>query len=228
MRKSVTVTVILICILAAFFPYQHVFAEEDPGPVLKEANIEITIDNKVYKVREEISVSNLNGQSISHDLKEITQNKVSNVTFESNKEELIPEIDEGKTLQKYTIQPNNESNKDVSYTIEYNVEKVGDEFEIPLFVPEYAAAGDDRDVNISFQAPEGTKIQKNSFPIVNKANQTQVEKDMTNIPAIAKYVYAKNPTSIHSFSIISFIALFSLFAILIGWAIVEMKRGGKK
>ena len=51
---------------------------------------------------------------------------------------------------------------------------------------------------------------------------------MTNIPAIAKYVYAKNPTSIHSFSIISFIALFSLFAILIGWAIVEMKRGGKK
>ncbi len=225
MRK--TSILLLICTLALLLSFQHVFAEEKV-PILDSATIDITIDNDIYKVKEEVVVKDLDGNQITHDVKEITENKVTQVLFTDDEGELTPEIDEGETLHKYTIQPNSATDAEVRYTIEYEVEKKEDIFEIPLFVPEYATSGDDRDVHITFQAPEGTIIQKNSFPIVNDAGQNQVEKDMTNMPAIAKYVYAENPTAIHSFSVISFIAIFSILLILLGWAIVEKKKGGRK
>lgn len=225
MRKIILV--ISIFTLVSLFPYNPVFAEENK-PVLDQADIEITIDNNVYTVKEKIILSNLNGKSITHYTKEITENKVENVIFSNEEGELIPVIDTGETLHNYTIEPNSDSRSKISYTIEYNVEKQEDEFEIPLFVPEYATYGEQRVVSLSFQAPDGNKIQKNSFPVVLDSDQSYVEVDMANVPGIAKYIYSEHPTSIHSFSIISFIAIFSIFLILAGWAIVEIKKGGKQ
>lgn len=226
MRKVVKFSVgLLLMFLISFYT---VSAAEEEEPFLDKATIEITIEDDLYTVKQDIVLSNLNGDSVVHNTKEITENKITNVTFTSDEGELIPEIEEGETLNKYIITPTSNGNEKTSYTIEYNVEKNEGVFEVPLFVPEYATYSDDRVIEITFQAPEGSKIQKNSFPNVNKSNQTYVEKKMSNIPAIAKYVYSENPTSIHLFSVVSFLAIFSLVVLLIGWAIVEKKRGGNK
>ena len=225
MRKSIAMG--LVFILLVFVSSQSVNAEET-SPILDQANIEITIDNDVYTIKQDVVLSNFHGESVLHSTKEITENKITNVIFTDDEGELTPVIDEGETLHKYTIEPTNNDGENYSYTIEYNVEKKQDEFEVPLFVPEYASSGDDRVVKISFQAPEGNKIQKNSFPNVIKSNQSYVEKDMANVPVIAKYVFSENPTVFHSFNIISFIPIFSLFLLLTGWAIVEKRRGGNQ
>lgn len=226
--KKISLILTLFCITYFLsFTGNTVSAEEQESPYVSDATIEMILQDSVYTVKERIELANIQAiedGKIEHILKQITENKVVDVKISSNGVELIPEIVKGDTFDKYSLDLSNEEGDTVEYIIEYNVNKAGSVFDVPLFVPEYATKGDIRTVHFKFQAPEGMIIQKNSFPIVNEAGLNNINKSMANIPAMTKFVLSEKQNVFNSFNVISSIALITLFLILLYWGIYEMKK----
>lgn len=229
--KKLSIIITTLFLISSFIFTEKTLAAEEQTPYVKSANIEIILEDNTYLVKEKVEVDNITeseDRKVEHLVKQITENKVKDVKISSNGIELIPEIIKGENLDRYVIKIGNEDEEVAEYLIEYKVNKAEGIFEVPLFVPEYEAQGEQRNIHISFQAPEGQVIQKNSFPILNESGLNMVEKDMANIPAMTKFLYAEKTKFFNSFNIISTIALLSLFLMLLYWGIYEKRKNRRE
>lgn len=219
---------VLLCFILLLFisPKDTIIASENE-PVLQNANIDIITKDDVYHIKMNILINNYKGESIKHYLKDTSSNKLLSVSFKSQGKELDFDTNKGETLHTYNLYTNEDRASSFEYSIEYKVSNNKDVFEVPLFVPDISTSSEEKNVHLNFEAPSGQIIQKNSFPIVIEKNQEKTSKQMANIPAIVKYVYSENPTNFHMFNIISFISISVLILILIIWAYIERRKGGK-
>lgn len=219
---------VLLCFIFLLFisPKDIILASENE-PVLQNAEIDIIAKDDVYHVKMNILINNYRGESIKHYLKNTSSNKLLSVSFKSQGKELDFDTNKGETLHTYNLYTNENHTSSLDYSIEYKVSNNKDVFEVPLFVPDISTSSEEKNVHLNFEAPSGQIIQKNSFPIVIEKNQEKTSKQMANIPAIVKYVYSENPTNFHMFNIISFISISVLILILIIWAYIERRKGGK-
>ncbi|WNS75778.1 hypothetical protein RRV45_01635 [Bacillus sp. DTU_2020_1000418_1_SI_GHA_SEK_038] len=211
------------------FSFSVVQAEE-VKPTIEKANVEIEIQDGDFAVVEHIKLlnpSSIADGKIEHSFAKIHDLKPENVEITSADHQVLKaEIQEGETLDRVFIPVPNNFTDSFEYTIKYTVSK-SDDFKLPLFVPLLPGESNENNVTISFQAPEGTFVQKNSFPIVKEA-KNHVENKLSNLPSHVNYVYSTNPTIFHSYNIISAITIIVFFIILGVWARVEKNNAKRR
>ena len=217
-------------LLALMLSINHKAFAEEALPILNKAVIDIETEDGQYVVTEQIELINIQGESleVGHLLSKITNNQVSEVLFNTAEGVVSPSIETGERLDKYILPLNNIAQESVAYTIEYKIPRVDNRFDVPLFVPDFATSDVERNIFISFKAPEGMEIQKNSFPNIIEGGQNHVEKHMTNIPSKVAYVFSKETVYLHSYNVISFIAIFALIVLLVSWGLVEIKKSKRR
>jgi hypothetical protein len=197
-------------------------------PSLQSAKIDIKVgDNHTYQVIEKLKIVNpsgAEGRTITHTLSKIKNLKAEKLIFEVDGQEVEATVNEGKTLNKVSFSLPESVGDVLEYTISYSVQLPEEEFIVPLVVPMYASAGNKNIVQISFEAPNGQIIQKNSFPVVIKAESSEVVSNMMNIPTHVKYIYSSSPSSVNSHTIISGLSLLILLLVIGTWVKVERKN----
>lgn len=222
MKKILYSAALLILLVSV---NNEAFAEESL-PILGEAQIDIKTEDDHYVVKEYIELIDIQQDTIQieHTLSKITNNQVSEVTFSQEDKEVSPTINAGDLLDWYVLQLDRSEQGTAAYTIEYTVPRTDNNFDVPLFVPEFAGENEKREVLVSFKAPVDTEIQKNSFPNITEGGQNYTEKHMANIPAKIAYVFSEKTIFLHSYNIVSFIAIFALLILLVSWGMVEIKK----
>lgn len=217
-------------LLALMLSINHKAFAEETLPVLNKAVIDIETEDGQYVVTEQIELINIQGEvlEVGHTLSKITNNQVSEVLFNTADKEVSPIVETGERLDKYILQLNNSERGIVAYTIKYKVPRSNNNFDVPLFVPDYAANDVERNISISFKSPKDMEIQKNSFPNIIEGGQNQVEKHMTNIPSKVAYIFSDKTVYLHSYNIISFIAIFALVVLLVSWGLVEVRKSKRR
>ncbi|MCC3356136.1 hypothetical protein [Bacillus sp. REN16] len=222
--KSLRVIFLLVIMLSFIgLSIQQVYAE-DVEPTVDKATIDIQTNDENYHVNETITLKGLEGVTdgrVEHFVRKT--GLIKNIKITSENQEIPLEVTEGDELDRYFVQIPASNSEMMEYTIEYEVVRVENEFEVPLFVPAYKSQND-RAVHVTFTAPEGNVVQKNSFPVVLESGHNQIEKDMTNIPVYAKYVFYEKNNSWNSFTIISVISILSILLLLAVWAISEKRK----
>ncbi|SLL33498.1 Uncharacterised protein [Mycobacteroides abscessus subsp. abscessus] len=211
------ISLVFIVFLLSSFP---VFAEEGTT-VLKQADIAIESDaDRNYQVIEKILLSDiqaLENQEIVHTFASSGQDSVDSLHVSANGQELTYAWEEGESMSRLNISLPENASGDFEYTLEYSFNLQENTFKTPLFVPMIATLGTSNIVHISYQAPEGQIIQKNSFPVINKSTGDTVENNIMNIPTHVNYVYKEKESAFHFFNYISWGVLLCLIIIVGIW-----------
>jgi hypothetical protein len=225
MKKVVLFTILLF----SFVSFQHVsFADDSVAKTLTKADIEITSDgNGNYQMKQVISLKgtgNLSGKKIEHTYSKINEVNPEDLQFVSNQTELEYTTKESDSLVRYFVTIPENTSDSFDYEIVYNLKVDDGVFTTPLFVPLYAATGQENVVKIDFETSEGNIIQRNSFPVLKKAEDNHVTSYLMNIPSHVNYIYGANKNIFNTFNFISWGSILVLLGIVAIWIRSELRQ----
>lgn len=225
MRK--TGRTILIFLLMFGTAAMVVSAEEATPKVLAKAEISIAVnDQRTYEVQQLIGLSaegDISSEKVEHTFSHINNTSVENLQFISNGEELPYEVEDDGTLSRYFVEIPQGTSEMFEYEITYSYTSSEDVYTTPLFVPAHAAQGQQNVVAITFEAEEGQVIQRNSFPILKKAEDNSVTSYLMNIPSHTNYIYGDERQVWNSFNLISWASILILIGIVAIWIRSEVR-----
>lgn len=217
------ISLVFIVFLLSSFP---AFADEGTT-VLKQADIAIESDvDRNYQVTETIILSDINAlesQEIVHTFASNGKDSLDSLHVSANGQELTYAWEEGEFMSRLNISLPENVIGEFKYTLEFSFNLQENTFKTPLFVPMIATLGTSNTVHISYQAPEGQTIQKNSFPVINNNTGNTVENNIMNIPTHVNYVYKEKESAFHFFNYISWGVLLCLIIIVGIWFRAERK-----
>lgn len=225
MKKAI----LLVAIIYFVFSSPALAAEN--ATTLKEAKISIeTFDDIHYEITESISLNDIEGvghQKLLHTFSTVESSTLNDLVVLADGKELQYEWEKGNSLNKLIVQLPENSSGEFNYELKYNLSLEAESFTTPLFVPSYPSAGTSNIVHISFKAPDGESIQKNSFPVVIKKVGNEVENHIMNIPSHVKYIHSEETSMFNFFNYMSWGVMICLVAIIAVWLRAELanKKG---
>jgi hypothetical protein len=220
----------IIFLVLIFFLYSNVSALAAEPTMLKEATVKVKAGNdKNYAISEKVSLSHAGSikEKISHTFSNLESSQIDQLTVTSNGQELEYHWEKGDALNKLLVTPPENVSDDFTYELQYSLTLQEDSYITPLFVPEYPTQGNSNIVQISFNAPEGETVHKNSFPVIIDEVNNEVESHIMNIPSHVKYVYGEDAGPFNVFNVTSWVVVLALITIIFTWfrAEVNKKKG---
>jgi len=227
MKKVVVFAILLI----ASVSFQQVgFAADPVSKTLAKADIEVTSSGDgTYEIKEHISLKGdgeLSGDQIEHTYSKINDIDPEEVKFISDQTELSFTTDESDSLVRYFVTIPENTTDSFDYEITYNLSLEEDVFTTPLFVPLHAATGQENVVKIDFETSEGNIVQRNSFPVLKKAEDNQVTSYLMNIPSHVNYIYGAEKNIFNTFNFVSWASILVLLGIITVWIRSEVRSKG--
>ena len=224
MKKFIPFLVILVSLVS--FQIRS-YAAEPAGKYLAKADISIVSDGgSNYEIKQSISLKgegDFSGNSIEHTLSNINNITPDNLKFISDGTELEYTIQESDSLVRYYVTIPEGYSEMFNYEISYSLSVKEGSFTTPLFVPMHPAEGQDNVVKIDFQTTQENIIQRNSFPVLKKAEDNKVTSYLMNIPSHTNYIFGPDKNIFNSHNIISWTAILVLLGIVFIWIRSELK-----
>lgn len=224
MKKLVTFFVILVSLITFQIPS---YAAEPIAKTLEKTDISIISDGESnYEIRQNIVLKgegDFSGNQIEHTFSNINDMKPENLQFISVGNELEFTVEELESLDRYFITIPDEITGNFNYEISYTISVEEGEYSTPLFVPMYPAEGQSNIVQIDFQTTEENMVQRNSFPVLKKAEDNEVTSYLMNIPSHVTYIFGPEKNIFNSHNIISWSAIIVLLGIIFIWIRSELK-----
>lgn len=223
--------VLFAILLFASVSFQHIgFAAESVSKTLAKADIEVTTSGDgTYEMKESILLKgegDMSGNQIEHTYSKINEINPENVQFIAYQTDLEFTTDESDTLVRYFVTIPENTMDSFDYEITYNLSMEEDTFTTPLFVPLHAATGQENVVKIDFETTEGNIVQRNSFPILKKAEDNQVTSYLMNIPSHVNYIYGAEKNIFNTFNLVSWTSILVLLVIIGVWIRSEVRSKG--
>lgn len=227
MKKVVVFAILLIAIVS----FQQVgFAADPVSKTLAKADIEVTSNGDgTYEMKESISLKGegeLSGNQIEHTYSMLNDIDPEEVKFISDQTELEFTTEESDSLVRYFVTIPENTTDSFDYEITYNLSLEEDIFTTPLFVPLHAATGQENVVKIDFETSEGNIVQRNSFPVLKKAEDNQVTSYLMNIPSHVNYIYGAEKNIFNTFNFVSWTSILVLLVIIGVWIRSEIRSKG--
>lgn len=200
-------------------------AAEDK-PVLKQANIEVSLGQDGVEVVEHITLANVEAikeGKIKHIFTQFENAEVEDLVIKAGEQELSIETQEGNVLERILVSVPSGIAGDFSYTVAFRLSVNGDVKQVPLVVPAVAPDAEGNDVSLTVTIPEGQYLQE-SFPIIDSGKTGTLKESMMNVPNFLKLQLGSSPAGF--FTATKFYMLLGLIVILglIGaWLISERK-----
>lgn len=224
MKKFVALVVLLLSIGSFGFTG---YAEEPSVKTVDKADISITSDGKGhYDIKQTLTIIGEGpfvGNEIEHTFATINGLKPVNfkVVFDGREQEYRPE--EAKSLTRYFVTVPEGHSGTINYEISYSLSVSEGTFTTPLFVPMYSTSGTDNVVKIEFKTTDENIVQRNSFPVLKKAEDNHVTSYLMNIPSHVNYIYGTTGNIFNSHNLYSWGAILVLLGIVVYWIRFELK-----
>ncbi|OLS37310.1 hypothetical protein [Bacillus sp. MRMR6] len=224
MKKLVTFFVILVSLLT--FQITS-YAAEPVAKTLDKADISIISDGESnYEIKQTIVLKgegDFSGNQIEHTFSNINDIKPENLQFISEGNQLEFTVEEFESLDKYIVNIPSGVSGTFTYEISYTLSVGEGEYATPIFVPMHPADGQSNVVQIDFQTTEENMVQRNSFPVLKKAEDNEVTSYLMNIPAHVNYIFGPEKNLFNSHNIISWASILILLSIIFIWIRSELK-----
>lgn len=225
MKKS-----LLLGFILSVFVTGSVFAAE-AKPVLKKANIEVSLAEDGIHVKEQITLANvesIKSGKIEHILTRFPNAEIKNLEIKAGDQKLTVESNKGSMMDKILVARPESAKGDLTYSIVYSYPRTSNISKIPLVLPAVSTDGTGNVVSIKLELPKGMYLQ-DSFPIFDGAESGTIQGDMMNFPNFLSLDLGSSPPGLLSES--NLYTLFGLVVILgfiIAWLYNERraKTGG--
>ncbi|PFG04511.1 hypothetical protein [Bacillus sp. es.034] len=195
--------------------------------ILKEADIQVKAgSDKQYQITENVSLFNATGieESISHTFSNLESSQIDNLIVSANGQELEYVWEKGESLSKLLVTPPENVPDEFTYQLQYDLSLQENVYTTPLFVPMFPAQGNSNIVHITFEAPEGEQVHKNSFPVVIEDVGNKVDSHIMNIPSHVKYVFGDGAGTFNVFNVTSWAVIIALIAVIAVWFRSEVSK----
>ncbi|MDJ0332985.1 hypothetical protein [Planococcus sp. S3-L1] len=205
----------------------NVLAVDNVPKSLDKSIVNIVSDGSGnYKINQQIFLTgsgNFSGNQIEHTFSKLKNIEPTNLQFLYQENELDFTTEESSTLVRYYVQIPEGVSDAFEYEVEYAISVDENIFITPLFVPTHPAAGQENAVTINFETTAGNIVQRNSFPVLKKAEDNSVTSYLMNIPSHVNYVYGSERNIFNLFNIVSWSSIIILLSIVAIWIRSEVK-----
>jgi hypothetical protein len=203
------------------------YAAERSVKTVDKADISIISDGKGhYDITQNLTIIGEGGfdeNEIEHTFATINGLKPVNLKVVFNGSELDYTAEEANSLIRYFVTVPDGHSGPINYEISYSLSVAEEIFTTPLFIPMYSTSGTGNVVKIEFETTDKNIVQRNSFPVLKKAEDNHVTSYMMNIPSHVNYVYGTTGNIFNSHNLYSWGAILVLLSIVAYWIRFELK-----
>lgn len=169
----VLTAVLLVVVAAGIAP--TVAAQEGPSVTVAGADIQVDAgETSAVSATYEFQVASVGSgdsalSSVSGTLWEFPGRSISGIATAVNGQSVEPQVSESAQHTTLAVPVEGVSDGDtVTVTVEYQVAGPAGDLRVPIWVPEYNTAGQERVVSMTVTLPDGTQSQGDPFPNVQE------------------------------------------------------------